>query len=349
MIAVEVDVEALVRTRFALSPAAEAVLSARQALAGGPSPAPGWWLRRARRVLCARAPLLAHLVAPDGWWLPDFLVMPGSASASVDDELAAIAATGADEVAADLDAMFRGRPVPPFLVGVVPGGATGLDRLRRPLPRVVARALRGGEGGLARAAADALDAYWHGALEPDWPEIKQVLDDDIAARSRILAREGTAAALCSLHPDLAWADGTLRISSRYAGCVATRGRAIVLRPSAFGLVRAGIAVRPGSAPVVFYPAHGAFQVWSDRGRCDALAQLLGRTRAAILAELDHPATTSQLAARHRLSLAAVSRHLHILHHARLATRRRDRREVLYMRAPLGDALVAEADGRRRSA
>jgi DNA-binding transcriptional ArsR family regulator len=212
-------------------------------------------------------------------------------------------------------------------------------------PAAVARAVRGGEARLARAAADALETYWRIAVEPDWPDIRRVLEDDIAGRSRLLARDGTAAVLRSLHPDLEWADGTLQIHSRYTGRVAARGRPIVLRPSAFDPLRASVAVRPGSPPVVVYPARGAFDIWAERVHGDALTRLLGATRAAILAGLDHPVTTSQLASRHRLSPAAVSHHLHVLHDARLASRRRDRREVLYTRAPLGDALLAESQGR----
>ncbi|MEW2490931.1 winged helix-turn-helix domain-containing protein [Streptomyces sp. NPDC048411] len=69
-----------------------------------------------------------------------------------------------------------------------------------------------------------------------------------------------------------------------------------------------------------------------------MAQLLGPTRAGLLAELAQPAST-QLAARHFLSPATVSYHLGVLHRAGLIARARSGRSVLYRRTSEGSRLA----------
>jgi DNA-binding transcriptional ArsR family regulator len=75
---------------------------------------------------------------------------------------------------------------------------------------------------------------------------------------------------------------------------------------------------------------------------DALAELLGRRRAGILAALAEPATTQELARRLAASAAGVSEHLSILRRAGLVAGRREWRAVRYARTPAGDALVRAA-------
>jgi DNA-binding transcriptional ArsR family regulator len=72
---------------------------------------------------------------------------------------------------------------------------------------------------------------------------------------------------------------------------------------------------------------------------DGLSGLLGTTRAAVLADLAAPRSTSELARRLSISPAAASHHLHALRNAGLVAGRRDGRWVLYARTALGDALA----------
>jgi DNA-binding transcriptional ArsR family regulator len=60
----------------------------------------------------------------------------------------------------------------------------------------------------------------------------------------------------------------------------------------------------------------------------------------VVADLGAPRSTSELARRLSISPAVVSHHLRALRDAGLVTSRRDGRWVLYVRTPLGDALVA---------
>ena len=68
--------------------------------------------------------------------------------------------------------------------------------------------------------------------------------------------------------------------------------------------------------------------------------MLGRSRAAMLADLGAPRSTTELAKRLSLSPATASHHLTALRDAGLISAQRDGRTVLYARTPLGDGLAA---------
>lgn len=96
-----------------------------------------------------------------------------------------------------------------------------------------------------------------------------------------------------------------------------------------------------AADVDLYPARGIATLWEDATPApDALARLLGATRAAVLVNLSAPRSTTELAERLSLSPATTSHHLGALRDAGLVTGRREGRAVLYVRTPLGDALTA---------
>jgi DNA-binding transcriptional ArsR family regulator len=67
---------------------------------------------------------------------------------------------------------------------------------------------------------------------------------------------------------------------------------------------------------------------------------LGTSRAALLAELDRPRSTSALAAAIGLSAPAVSQQLSALRAAGLVGSGRHGREVLYLRTELAERLLA---------
>ena len=112
-------------------------------------------------------------------------------------------------------------------------------------------------------------------------------------------------------------------------------------PTAFARSVRSVIDRAPWQPTLIYPARGIATLWEDaRPAPDGLARLLGATRAAVLADLAAPRSTTELAERLRISPANASHHLTALRDAGLATGRREGRAVLYVRTPLGDALVA---------
>lgn len=73
---------------------------------------------------------------------------------------------------------------------------------------------------------------------------------------------------------------------------------------------------------------------------DALARLLGTTRASVLVQAQAPISTTALTAITGLPLGSVGGHLRVLLDAGLVERRRAGREVLYWCSDAGASLVA---------
>ncbi|WP_052590000.1 ArsR/SmtB family transcription factor [Luteipulveratus mongoliensis] len=211
--------------------------------------------------------------------------------------------------------------------------------LRELLPGSRAARMTGRE--LAERTAAAMAAYWQSVLEPLWPRLEAIVGADIAHRSVALASEGLERALDELHDSIAWtgsglrialADSHIRLPSACAGLwlvpLVFRGPTVMLADTS-------------TPPVIAYAARGAGQLWERPvetivGGIDAL---IGTSRAAILAQLDIPRTTTALATAVGLSAGTVSQHLAVLVSAGLCTSRRDGRRVLYARTERADLLL----------
>lgn len=319
------DADGLARSRFAVSPLHEVVATL---LPFGLGPAPGAdpWVARARRVLGrARLPLLAELALDGGGYVPDFLSPhPEGPSPSVEEELARVRGTPPGRVLEELAALRDGRPA---------NGLAGAE-----LPPETRRAMARGGASVARQAADELRRYWDLAFAPHWEAARAVLDAEVDRCAGVLARRGAAGLFNSLHPDIRWADGALRVESRFAICVTVP--LVVVVPSLVA-PRPAVAVDPvppwQRPPLLAYPVRERPAV--PAAPSAELAGLLGTTRAGLLAALSRPASTAQLAARHFLSPATVSYHLGVLHRAGLVVRARHGRAVLYRRTTEGSRLT----------
>ncbi|MFE9772056.1 ArsR/SmtB family transcription factor [Streptomyces sp. NPDC005931] len=329
MIELTVDAAGLARSRFAVSPLHEVVATL---LPWGLRPAPDAdpWVARARRVLRrARLPLLAELALEGGGYVPDFLSPhPVGPSPSVDEEVERIRRTPPARVLAELEALRDGRPC---------NGLPGSQ-----LPPAVRRAMARGGAHVARQAADEVRRYWDLAFAPHWEAARAVLDAEVDRCAGVLARHGAARLFNSLHPDIRWAEGTLHVESGLR--IALPVPLVVVLPSLVA-PRPGVAVDPTRAgdrpPMLVYPVRGkaVAEAIAPAAPSAEMAQLLGPTRAGLLAALAEPASTAQLAARHFLSPATVSYHLGVLHRAGLVCRARSGRTVLYRRTPEGTRLA----------
>ncbi|GLX00723.1 winged helix-turn-helix domain-containing protein [Microtetraspora sp. NBRC 16547] len=125
-----------------------------------------------------------------------------------------------------------------------------------------------------------------------------------------------------------------------------RGLGLLLVPSVFSWPRIFSVTCPPWQPTVRYPPPGIATLW-ERGEADvpeALAAVLGRSRARLLAELDQPASTQDLAARLGLSEAGANKHLTALRRAGLCTAHRTGRYVLYARSAVAEALLTGSPG-----
>jgi DNA-binding transcriptional ArsR family regulator len=118
----------------------------------------------------------------------------------------------------------------------------------------------------------------------------------------------------------------------------------LLIPSAFTGPGPLTRVMPPDPPQLAYPARGIGTLWESRpvARADAIAAVLGRTRTLLLAELEVPASTTELARRIGLSPAGVSQYLTAMRDAGLVSAHRAGRSVLYARTSVAESLLATA-------
>lgn len=332
MIHISLDVAALASARLTIAPLREAVESLR--LLADPRPPLHLvaWIRRSREAIrgCDIS-LLMRLAGPAARCLPNFLTSTANAYGDgLEQALAEVAATPAEQVRHDLDLMFQPHPLPA-------GAAVGVQRRGHPTPDVVIRALRDGPEAFARRAAADLSLYWHRAFGEDWPRIRHVLAQDVRYRAERLVSGGVAGLFTGLHPTVDWTGDTLTIDR--SDSRTERARQLLLMPSVFIGPEIGYSCTAGQA-VICYPARGIADVWnSARPTPDtALAQLIGATRAQLLADLYEGRTTLDLAHRHDLTPPAVSYHLGALYRAGLVDRTREGRRVLYQINGRGEVL-----------
>ncbi|WP_214411977.1 DUF5937 family protein [Sphaerisporangium fuscum] len=283
------------------------------------------WVRSARARLkeCgAEVPLLRALVPAPPHVLPGFLApTPLTPLPSFDAELAALAGTDPELCRDDLRRVFGGLDGPPAEFDHAPGAAL-------------------------RTLVAQVRTYHDVVLAPDWPKIRALLEGDIMYRGRRLVQGGVAGLFADLDPSIGWHDDRVTISGTVASADHDLGeRGLVLVPSAFTWPRVFVKAAPPWVPVVRYPARGMAELWAaPRAAPDGLSRVVGRSRARLLAELDAPASTTELARRTGLAAGGVSAHLSRLRAAGLVTSHRAGAVVLYARTSLGDALLRPGAG-----
>ncbi|MFE7094995.1 ArsR/SmtB family transcription factor [Streptomyces erythrochromogenes] len=321
----------LARMRFAVSPMWEVGPGMRLLRTGHEHPVHRAWTTQVRPRLAAAGldrGLLAELVPPSGY-VPDFLnPAPAGPSPAFQEELAAIRATPAGRVRGELDRVRaeQGRLGP------------GLSGLYGDVPCLLERLV------------EEIEAYWEVALAPYWVRIRAVLDADVFHRARQVAEHGAGRLLDELHSSVSWDDSALRLAERRAPLSRqAAGAGLLLIPSVFTGPVPFTRLAPPDPPQLAYPARGIGGLWEPRpvaaGGGGALAAVLGRSRSRLLAELDSPATTTELALRTGLSAAGVSQCLTALRGAGLVSAHRAGRCVLYARTSVAEALLTAASDR----
>ena len=324
VITIALTADDLTRIRFAFSPLWETVTSVR-AVATGATGLHRPWLRRVGPVLDGPdLQLLRALVSPYGYF-PDFLTpAPPRRSTGFDAALATVAATPEESVAIELAKLARDWP------------SETLDALRADPGKALVR------------ITEALRSYWRRVIEPDWPRIRALHTDDLAYRLDELAAGGVHRLFRTLHPSVTFTEKVIRIERPYSCHEAPLpGQGLLLVPSVFAWP-AVLVVGAPYVPTLTYPPRGIGRLWEFRPDTDGspLADLVGKTRAAIVGLLDLPMTTTQLACQLNLTAPTLSMHLGVLRAAGVVDSRRDGRAVLYSRTRLGDQLL---DGARPAA
>lgn len=349
-------VDDLAQVRFAPSPMWEVVTSWQVLRDPGLHPVHGPWFDQVRPRLAAAGLLTGRLAAlmRSRSYIPDFLnPPPADAAPTLEGELAAIVATPDEQLAEDLDVLDR-------TVGEETPGATGgrsagdralgtIEAARTNAARTKAAAhtdrLRTAPEHAKAELAAEITQYWDTALAPYWSRIRTLLEADVFHRARQMAEHGAVRLFDELHPDLSWNSGTLQMLHRQRVlCRDDNAPGLILVPSAFAWGRVLTRAWPGDVPQLCYGARGVGTVFTRHHArpSDAVAAVIGRSRALLLAELAAPASTTELAERTGMSAGGVSEHLTALRGAGMVSAHRAGRSVLYARTAVADSLLAAA-------
>ncbi|MCM0678944.1 winged helix-turn-helix domain-containing protein [Micromonospora phytophila] len=213
-----------------------------------------------------------------------------------------------------------------------------------------ASALARGEPSALRHLTGAMEQYRDLAIDPYWGRIQAAVEADRTRRARALLDGGVEGLLTSLRPAVRWESGVLEIHDYpHSRELHLDGRGLLLVPSFFCARTPVALLDPTLPPVLVYPVdrlgglapaagEGAGPGSPGAGR-EALAALLGRTRAAVLEASDAGCTTGEVARRLHISPAAASQHTTVLRNAGLLVSHRDRNTVLHTLTPLGRAML----------
>jgi DNA-binding transcriptional ArsR family regulator len=327
MLTLQVSLADVLRCRFAVSPVGELV-HALQAMAHPPAAAAqtSWLrdqqpqLRRVSETHDLRA-LFALLSPPSS--VPAFLLPPPQgAIADIERDLAKVAETAEEQAQAQIERCLE----------------------QRSPPEDVAQRLR--SKGAAKQLAESLAAVWGAVFQSSWRQIHDCLERDILFRSRSFAAGGLAAVFADLAPLVRLEGGSLLVDQAGTQTRSLDGGSLLLVPSAFVQRRVFANVDVLKAPVtICYPARGVGALWfgGENEASEALADLIGTTRAQILRALDESMHTTSLSMRLQRSPGNIADHLAVLRSSRLVHRSRLGRYVMYSRTALGEALLAGLD------
>ncbi|MFE6748531.1 helix-turn-helix domain-containing protein [Kitasatospora purpeofusca] len=333
MLRIELDARALANTRFVISPLynlTDSLWLLRSTTGAGPAGGrgPGALVREAVRE--RRLALLESFFTGAWTYIPDFLnPQPEQHEESLERELHAVATVAPERLAQELRTMLTGDPA----LGIAGGRA----------PRALLRALDRGEAEFAELVAAELHQLWQAAVGPRWPALRARIDTDIARRAQLSARHGLASVLGGLHPRVLYdGEGVRLLVDARAKLPA---KALYLTPTVFSSeLHISVDPLPGARqlrPTILYPAFPGAGPGPEPAPASPAGDLLGATRARLLADLDVPRSTGELAERHRLAASTASYHLGVLHRAGLLVRTRSGHRTLYQQTPRAEALRQE--------
>jgi DNA-binding transcriptional ArsR family regulator len=288
----------------------------------------GGWREHAHRELTgdARPELkpLTLLMPKDGH-IVDLITLTGE-RATIEESLDALLDVPRDRFLGELASTDRQHPLRPAAWQVAEPGSEA--RLQ-----------------LARSA----EVAYHTLVEPYWPRISARLKAEQAARGRILMEGGVERLLTTLAPTwIRWEPPVLYLPMGNDMDIYLGGRGLVLVPALFvgeyPLLYFDLDEDRG-APILAFPTAGdlldTMVMWNGGAQPggNALAALLGRTRAAALAAIGDGCTTTELARQVHVSPAAASQHTAVLRDAGLIGTRRHGSAVLHTLTPLGAGLL----------
>lgn len=320
----------LARTRVSttLGPLAETMMAMLSLRCSCQPPARlnGWRDRASRQLTAAMKPLAAMF--PPGPLGMDFWTLTGHAP-TIEQGIGKLLAIPRDHMFAEMEGIARSGGMPSSALAAAEPGSGAREQL-----------------------ADATMATYRVLVEPYWTRIHMCLNAEQVYRAQILARGGVEQLLATLHATKTrWRPPVLELLGAEGGDIHLDGRGVVLIPSFligdFTILSSDLQ-NPSAQPRLLFPATGGLasdtRLWSatppDSG---ALGALVGRNRAAVMSSIVGGCSTTDIARRAGISLAAASQHATVLRDAGLITTHRHGRAVLHTLTPLGTELLAASN------
>lgn len=281
------------------------------------------WRREVRAAIAraglTRAVRMLAVLNPCGGYYPDFLT-PGQGQEDLASGVDAVLSTPRADLRTQLERFARKRPLPPWTRDLAAGDPRTLEHL-----------------------GSAMLRYYEIAVAPYLGRIRGHVAADRAARGAAVLDSGFEGMLAGYSPWMDWGDRRLTAPYPVRADLHLAGRGLVLVPSFFCVRKPITLADRNLPPVVVHPVDLPPGWLPRRDPAEtaeqALAELLGATRAAILDSLDSGRTTTELADLMRLSLSTVSRHTAVLREAGVVDSRRRAQSVVHTRTALGDALL----------
>ncbi|WP_232660264.1 winged helix-turn-helix domain-containing protein [Pseudonocardia sp. TRM90224] len=218
----------------------------------------------------------------------------------------------------------------------------GLLSTRSPAPGWGAD-LASGRTDALRTLSRTLRTYYSTAVAPHRRSIHRTVAAESARLSGIRTELGIDAMLAGLPPPSIWhqAERVLESAYPFDADVHLDGRGMILVPSWFCYNMPVKLADPGLPPVLVYPIPREPPRPPDP---EALAKLIGRTRAQILLAVTHGTSTAEIQRRTGVSGAQLSRHAAVLRDNDLIVEARHAGRVYYSRGPLADDLTSQPPG-----
>ncbi|WP_163506600.1 winged helix-turn-helix domain-containing protein [Fodinicola acaciae] len=277
------------------------------------------WRRRVRRD-APRTPenqaALANLftLVPVTGRFPDFLT-PAPLTTDWEAGCEAIASLSGRRLRTDLALAFAHREPPPWV-----------------------RRLASGDRGSVQALSGAVQKAYDLLVAPQWPAVGTTVAHDRGERVRLLTERGVGAMLASLPGILGWDGRVLLTRFPESHTIHLQGRGLTVVPSYFCSGNPITFIDADLPPVLIYAA-GDARRGSATAPPEHLAAVVGRTRAACLHSLQHPATTTELAGRLGISIGTASKQAALLRQAGLIASMRNGNAIQHALTGLGHALL----------
>ncbi|MGW1776519.1 ArsR/SmtB family transcription factor [Streptomyces sp. NPDC002104] len=250
------------------------------------------------------------------------------------------------------------------LMGDTPSVEEGIENLLRASPAMLltelehidfhpaqlawARNLAGGDLEARKDYAAGLAACHEALVAPYWNSARSHVEGVRATFARTVLDGGIERLLESMCAPLArWRPPVLEVQYHRHVEAHLGGRGLVIAPTVFLWRSAALLwdTQDGTAaPTLAIPTLGdaaaAAALWDAARAADqSLGALLGRTRAAALKVATEGCSTTELARRLNVSIAAASEHATVLRNAHLITTSRRGKSVVHTVTPLGAELL----------